>query len=62
MKPFKGVVVQQNFEIIEKTEVAAFILRQEIQNIKQNKLPDQLNTTDLIGGECDIPDSLLLFT
>lgn len=44
MTPYKGVVVQQQFHEIEKQEVllhAALILRQEMKNIKQNKLPNQ---------------------
>ncbi|CAH1173831.1 unnamed protein product [Phaedon cochleariae] len=64
VKPYKGVVVQKEFDLIEKEEVlfhAALILRQEIQNVKRRQLPDQLNSTDLIRGECDIPQSLIDF-
>lgn len=53
-KPYKDVVVQQQFNQIKKKRSllhAALILRREIKNIKQNKLPDQLNSADLIKGE-----------
>lgn len=40
---------------------AALILRQEIQSIQQNKLPDPLNAANLIKGECDIPENVIDF-
>lgn len=56
--------MQQQFNEMEKKEVllhAALILRQEIQNVKQTKLPDQLNSADLIKEECVIPEILMDF-
>ena len=37
---------------------AAVILRNEILNIKANKLPDKLTSNDLITGECSIPKAV----
>ncbi|CAG9772295.1 unnamed protein product [Ceutorhynchus assimilis] len=40
---------------------AALSLRDEIKNIDTNTLPEELNAQQLIQGECDIPEPLILF-
>ncbi|CAG9771569.1 unnamed protein product [Ceutorhynchus assimilis] len=40
---------------------AALSLRDEIKNIDTNTLPEELNAQQLIQGECDIPELLILF-
>lgn len=42
-------------DIVQK---AAVILRDEIPNIKPNKLSDQLTTNDLIESECTVPNTV----
>ncbi|CAG9765774.1 unnamed protein product [Ceutorhynchus assimilis] len=40
---------------------AALSLRDEIKNIDTNTLPEELNAQQLIQGECDIPELLIIF-
>ena len=63
VKPYTGVLLKNNdIDLLEKQEIlqrAAINLRQEINQIERKPLPDELKTTDLIKGECDIPISLI---
>src|SRR5699024_8232868 len=45
-------------EILQK---AAYILRKTVLSIKKKKLPDNLSTTDLLNGECEIPTRIAEF-
>lgn len=49
------------FEERESFERVAFLLRQKFLAIKKNPLPATLTTSDLIKGECTIPEDILQF-
>lgn len=59
-----NVIDSKTCETIEETEVlqrAASILRKTILNTKGNKLPENLTTSDLLNGECQIPEHVFDF-
>lgn len=61
VKPFNGIIVQNKVDKQNILEAAAQILNEEIRQIKRTKLPEQINTKNLIEGECEVPETLLNF-
>lgn len=52
------------FSLLKETDIlqkAALILRRKILNIKKKQLPENLKTTDLLTGECSLPQKITDF-
>lgn len=61
VKPFKGIMIQNEVEKQNILDAAARILHEEIHQVKCQKLPNQIKTKDLIDGECEVPEILINF-
>ena len=62
--PYDANLEDVDYSFLKKqniVESAALILRQAIMDIELSKLPVQINTTDLLKGECEIPEILSNF-
>lgn len=61
IKPYTGVLLQNDITALQEEDIlqkAAIMIRKICYKIKCKKLPDQLTSTDLIKGECEIPNSI----
>lgn len=61
IKPYTGVLLQNDVTALHEEDIlqkAAIMIRKICYKIECKKLPDQLTSTDLIKGECEIPNSI----
>lgn len=64
VKPYSGNLLKNDLDSLGKQDVlniAAQIIRSEIQSIQHNPLPDEPTVNDLIKGECYVPPVLADF-
>lgn len=59
--PINRDIDENLYSLLEEKDIlrnAAGILRRKILSIEQKSLPDNIKTSDLLQGECDIPQTL----
>jgi len=62
--PAGGVLIREKLFELEKKDIyerAAFLFKSDIKNIPRKKLPNEVNVSDLIQSECEIPSDLVNF-
>ena len=61
VKPYKDIMIQNEIQKQNILESAAQLLKEKINKITSKKLPLKIKTTDLITGECEVPETLSKF-
>lgn len=65
VKPYTGVVLKDSdFSLLQDEEIvqkAAVILRRSIRELEKKPIPEKILVSDLMNGECKVPDILTDF-